>query len=386
MKGGGSAMIGTRSIRDQVGLRMTVAVLISMVVATTAWSPRARAATPPEHARCCFEVMTYNAYLGADLQPLFGKSGEDLIRAAANVFAQVDRTDFNRRAQAIARQIGLAQPEVVGLQELSLWQTAPTSNPSQVTTRYDFLQILLGELERQGHPYRAVSVNENFSNRDFPIPIDLSRTTLGMFTDRNAIIVRADLPTSELTTANPREGDFETTLPVPIGGTTIQVNRGWASVDLGVRGAWFRIFDTHLEAFHPLVRLGQVGELVGLMSDAPYPVVLSGDLNIYPEGSRAEDQAAWDALRRAGFVDAWVESGGQVPAYTAGQPEDVDCSMPSTLDNTVDFVLHDADDIVDAVRHSGDIVGEEPGDCSTGTPPLWPSDHAGVVVGLHIPE
>ncbi|HYU57196.1 MAG TPA: hypothetical protein VEO00_04000 [Actinomycetota bacterium] len=97
------------------------------------------------------------------------------------------------------------------------------------------------------------------------------------------------------------------------------------------------------------------------------------------------DDQAWSLLIGAGFVDSWVEA-DESPAFTAGQPDDLDCTLPSTLDNMVDFVLHDADGTVDAVRHSGDIVGEDPGDCTTGTPPLWPSDHAGVVVALHLPE
>jgi endonuclease/exonuclease/phosphatase family metal-dependent hydrolase len=123
------------------------------------------------------------------------------------------------------------------------------------------------------------------------------------------------------------------------------------------------------------------------MSASPYPIVLAGDINLYPRSAgRPEDQPAWNLLTGAGFVDAWVESDGAFPAYTAGQPDDLDCRLPSTLDNTVDFVLHNADGYVDAVRHSGDIVGEVAADCTESTAHLWPSDHAGVVVALHIPE
>jgi len=161
------------------------------------------------------------------------------------------------------------------------------------------------------------------------------------------------------------------------------VARGWASLDVRIRGKWYRFFDTHVEAFNPVIRLGQVRELVALMSASPHPVVLAGDLNIYPQGARAEDQPAWNLLLGAGFVDSWPESGGAMPAYTAGQSDDLD-NVPSTLNNTVDFVLHDTDGFLDAVSGSGDIVGEELDDRTDTTPPLWPSDHAGVVVSLHI--
>ncbi len=370
----------TSTSRPSLGrLRGALAALTVAAVVAIATGPARALATPPEQAERRFEVMTYNVYLGANLRPLFGITDPiKLIDAAAAVFAHVDQVDFNVRAVAIARQIVEASPDVVGLQELSLWQTAPLSNPAQLTTRYDFLQILLDELERQGQPYRAVSVNENFSGA-----LPISFTTLGKFTDRNAIIVRADLPTSELKTSNPMEGDFDTSLDVPIGGTTIEVQRGWASVDVTIRGKWYRFFDTHFEAFQPVIRLGQVGELVAIMSTSPYPVVLAGDLNLYPQGARPEDAPAWNLLAGAGFVDAWVESGGAVPSFTAGQSDDLD-NVPSALDNTVDFVLHDSDAYVDAVPSTGDLVGEELDDRTATVPPLWPSDHAGVVITLHI--
>jgi endonuclease/exonuclease/phosphatase family metal-dependent hydrolase len=367
-------------------LRMAFVGLTAAVVAIATWSPPQAQATPPEQAKCCFEVMTYNAYLGTNLQPLFqAKDLDELRQLATRAYAHVHQVDFNLRAVAIARQIVQAEPEVVALQELSLWQEVLLSNPSELTTRYDFLQILLAELERQGHPYKVASMIDTFSSD--PVPINDSEVAAVKWTDRNAIIVRADLPASELTTANPMAAKFAAYLPLTIVGTPIKATRAWTSVDVEVRGTWFRVFDTHFEAFHPLVRLAQVGELVAIMSASPYPIVLAGDINLYPRSAgRPEDQPAWNLLTGAGFVDAWVESDGAFPAYTAGQPDDLDCRLPSTLDNTVDFVLHNADGYVDAVRHSGDIVGEVAADCTESTAHLWPSDHAGVVVALHIPE
>ncbi len=379
------------SVRDlwRGKLRMTMVALTAAVVAIATWSPPHAQATPPEQAKCCFEVMTYNAYLGANLQPLFqAKDLDELKRLATEAYAHVHQVDFNLRAVAIARQIVQAEPEVVALQELSFWQEVLKSNPSELRTRYDFLQILLDELERQGQPYEAESVIETFSSD--PVPINDPDVAAVKWTDRNAIIVRADLPAADLSTANAMGAKFATYLPLTIVGTPIKATRAWTSVDVQVRGAWFRVFDTHFEAYSPLVRFAQVAELVRLMSASPYPIVLAGDINLYPQSAgRPEDQPAWNLLTGAGFVDTWVESDGAFPAYTAGQPDDLDCTLASTLDNTVDFVLHNADGYVDAVRHSGEIVGEDPDDCTDSTattPRLWPSDHAGVVVGLHIPE
>jgi hypothetical protein len=76
---------------------------------------------------------------------------------------------------------------------------------------------------------------------------------------------------------------------------------------------------------------------------------------------------------------------GALPGYTAGQPnDDLDCTVIPILDNRVDYVLHNDDGDLDAVRSSGDLVGEDPLDCTDTDPPLWPSDHLGVVVRMLI--
>ena len=54
------------------------------------------------------------------------------------------------------------------------------------------------------------------------------------------------------------------------------------------------------------------------------------------------------------------------------------------IDNTVDYVLFDADFEIEAVHGSCEIAGEELGDRTATVPALWPSDHAAVVVDMHI--
>jgi len=202
----------------------------------------------------------------------------------------------------------------------------------------------------------------------------------GIFTDRNAIIVRSD--TSELTTANPAQGVYDAALFAPIGTSLFKVGRGWASVDVQVRDRWYTFIDTHLEAFDPSIRQDQVGELIDLVAASRNPVVLAGDLNVYPEGSRAIDAEEWGMFESVGLVDSWVEA-GEALAFTAGQSDDLD-NVPSALDNMVDFVLHGEEGHIEAVDGSGHIAGEELDDRTDTDPPLWPSDHAGVVVTLRI--
>src|SRR5262245_44476035 len=366
--------------RDPMHVFRRSIVAIVATVAMIAAAVPAGAQTPPVAERR-FPVMTYNVYLGANLQPLFGETDPiRLIQKAAAIFAHLAEVDFNDRAVAIARQIGEQQPDVVALQEVSLWETAPMSDPSRRSTAYDFLAILLAELERQGHPYRAASVEEGFHGE---LPISLTPPTLGIFTDRNVLIARADLPVSELRTSNPMDGEFRTALQVPLGGQIIRLERGWASVDVMLRGKTYRLFDTHFEAFNPLIRTAQVGELVDIMSASPYPVVLAGDINVYPKDVRPEDAQAWALLTGAGFVDAWTSAGCFEPRFTAGQTDDLD-NVPSALDNTVYYVLFDADTEIEPVAGSCDIAGEELDDRTDTTPAMWPSDHAAVAVEMHI--
>ena len=193
----------------------------------------------------------------------------------------------------------------------------------------------------------------------------------------------ADRPNSELTSANPMHGVFSAGIPITIGGAPVKVTRGWASIDVTADGRIYRLFDAHVEGFNDQIRLAQVAELDQIMSASPYPVVLAGDLNLYPMGVRALDDAAWGILSGAGFRDGWVDAECFEPRFTAGQTDDLN-NVPSILDNTVDFVLYDADFETEPVERSCDIAGEELDDRTDTDPALWPSDHAAVIVDLRI--
>jgi len=369
------AMIGLSSYKHGwwARVRASVATLVVMAV-TLAVSPARADVDAPVVAQRQFTVMTYNLYLGANLQPLFDKSGLELIIEAGKVFAHVVQTDFPARAEAIADLIAEEQPVVVGLQEVALWQTAPLAHPDQLQTAYDFLAILLDALEQRGAPYRAAAVNTDFSAA---LPISL--TTLGSFTDRNVIIVRDDLPVSELKASNPTGQNFQATVPVSVGGQTIQITRGWATFDVKFRGKSYRVADTHLEAFSEPIRILQARELAASLDASPLPVVLLGDLNSLP-GDLAD---SYGVMLGAGFVDGWIETMDGTPGFTAGQTDDLD-NVPSLIDHTVDYVMHDEDGYLDAVTGTGDIVGEELDDRTPSG--LWPSDHAGIALTMRIAD
>jgi hypothetical protein len=362
----------------RVSRRIVAVIAVFLTVALTegASAASATSATAGE-ADSRLVVMTQNLYLGANLQPLFGRSGLDLIGAAAVAYAHVVQTDFPDRADAIATEIAAEGPEVVGLQEVALWKEGP--DPAHLATTYDFLTILLNALADHGASYRVVAVGAHFSGA-LPIGIapDGTLTPWVSFTDRDAIIVRNDLPTSEFDWSNPTAQNFQRTFDVPLGGYTIQIPRGWTSVDVRFQGRSYRIAETHLEAYSQAVRDDQARELLASLEASPLPVVLAGDINSLP----TDGTGPYGLFAGAGYVDSWTQAMDGDPGFTSGQPDDLNCTLASTLDHRVDYILHDDDPALRAVPMTGDVVGDSPNDCTATDPPLWPSDHAGVVVGL----
>ena len=73
--------------------------------------------------------MTRNLYLGSGLNNLAGVSGPaELATAVSEDWANVLATDFRTRAAALAEEIGQVRPDVVGLQEVTLWRDSPVSD------------------------------------------------------------------------------------------------------------------------------------------------------------------------------------------------------------------------------------------------------------------
>ena len=101
------------------------------------------------------DVMTRNLYLGADLTPAIGApSLEGLAAANGQILREVTANNFPTRAKGLAKEIRSERPDLVGLQEVALWRTAPPSvlplvtGPSATTVRYDYLAELLKEVNK----------------------------------------------------------------------------------------------------------------------------------------------------------------------------------------------------------------------------------------------
>ncbi len=339
-------------------------------------------------------VMTRNLYLGADLAPAIGAPDlPSFVEGTGAVLRQVTATNFPVRAKGLAAEILDAKPDLVGLQEVALWRTGPASlaplvgGPKTATTvRYDFLEILLAELNDCDEHYVPVVVQEEF---DFEAPADenevagdgpapISNAELNArLTMRDVILMRVD---AGVRVANPDGGNFQNLLTLPVVGTPVAVTRGWTRVDARVRDSrWFRFVNTHLEAFDPpqlvpSIRAQQAAELVapGGPATGKLPVVLVGDLNSDDDTVAPGDQQAYRVLLAAGFVERSTNE----PSCCIESSYDLRSGTADEFDHQVDHIMTNAPAIVRLVESF--VTGLE---MVNG---YWDSDHAGVFSALRI--
>jgi endonuclease/exonuclease/phosphatase family metal-dependent hydrolase len=363
-------MVRTR--RKQVRLG-AIALFATAALGVVLVAP-ATADTPPAQVQRRLRVATYNLFLGANLAPLLSAPPGDVPGMAGDIWEHVQSTDFRIRAGAIADLIVEEHPHLVGLQEVALWQTGPS--PGVLTTRYDFLQILLDELAERGAPYQAAAVNPFFTGL-LPMTTDTTPDTWVRFVDRNAIIARTDLEDETLFVTNPVSAVFQAYIPVTILGQPVSVTRGYATVDVQFRGKWVRFVTTQPEAYSVVVRKLRAHQLVQAMAGSAYDVVLAGDIN--SERDFAGD--SYQILTAAGYTDVWTETMPGVPDYTASFGDDL-VGPPTELDHTVDYVLRSAVGTIDGVDAEGEVIGEELEDQTSAGG--WPSDHAEVAVTVRI--
>jgi endonuclease/exonuclease/phosphatase family metal-dependent hydrolase len=197
-------------------------------------------------------------------------------------------------------------------------------------------------------------------------------------TDRDVILARGDLAVSA-----PAAVTYQARLPtiaVEAFGATLEIDvrRGFVAVNAMVGGATYRFVNTHLEPAASddalAVQRAQAGELVAALAREPLPVILAGDFN-----SPAPEGETYQALLSAGYVDTWLR-GRSEPGFTWGHAPDLG-NEDAALSQRLDLIL---------VRGSvcpnlpAFVVGDDPQRRTVSG--LWPSDHAGVVARLRLPE
>jgi endonuclease/exonuclease/phosphatase family metal-dependent hydrolase len=350
--------------------------IVSVVVAAGALAVPASAAAAKD-----VTVMSRNVYLGANLDPVIGAPDiQSAIAGAGAVAREVERTNFPERAVLLADEIKGAKADLVGLQEVALWQEQfpsdgggpPITNGTPATVvKYDFLELLMSQL---GNKYRVVGVQDEFTG-ELPADVDGDGSAERdvRLTMRDVVVARKGVKTSKV-----KSGNYEARFQTDIQGIPVFADRGWVSTQANVGGAKFRFVNTHLEAFgDPSIRAAQAGELVNGPAKSRKNVVLVGDMNS-SKNDPDDERAAYDTIRDAGFIERQVKGG------TSGHDESLtDPNDQGEFRRTIDFVFVNNKKIkLDKSKSA--IVGRD--DPSLMTPSgLWPSDHAGVVSSLLFP-
>jgi endonuclease/exonuclease/phosphatase family metal-dependent hydrolase len=342
-------------------------------------------------------TMTRNLYLGADLAPAIGaKTLDEFVTANGQILREVTANDFPTRAKGLAQEILSVKPDLVGLQEVALWRTGPPSLapvlsgvPTATTVRYDYLQLLLDQLNKGPDRYEVVVVQNEF---DLEAPADENGVAgdgpaiqgipnaeiNGRLTMRDVILARTS---GGVHTANPQSGNFKTLLPVEILGVKLPIKRGWTATDAKVRGSgWFRFVNTHLEAFDPAalvpsIRSLQAAELVapGGPATGSLPVVLVGDLNSDDDTVSAGDAQAYNTLVEAGFVERSTAdplscclNSSLLAAGAGGSVADFDHQVDHIMTNDPQGIRLESSGVTGLLPVNG----------------FWNSDHAGVFSAL----
>ncbi len=362
------------------------------------------------------KVMTYNLYVGADLFKILDTS-QSVPENAAEIFGDIQVTDFLQRAEAIANLVAEHEPHLIGLQEVSLIRTQcpddiilppmdPTPNATDVFA--DYLQILMDALNARGLNYEIAATVTN-------VDIELPVLNLGLLdcpfiffdarlTDRDVTLRRSDVDVTFTLSDN-----FLANFPVPTPAGPIVFTRGYNIVDVNLNGRSYRFANTHLEVsgnlFANSFQFAQAFELTQILNGLAVGLgdeitVLVGDLNSDPtDGPLVECvlpptftvlgmcPTAYEVMVINGYTDTWtVRNGAPDDGFTFGQ-DDLLMNADSSLNQRFDHIWLRAPvggaqgpHFLQAVHAT--VVGGRQEDRTVDG--LWPSDHAGVVTSMVI--
>jgi endonuclease/exonuclease/phosphatase family metal-dependent hydrolase len=325
-------------------------------------------------------VMTRNLYLGSGLANLTGVSGPaELTTAVGEDWANVLATDFRTRAAALAEEVARARPDVLGLQEVTLWRDSPVSDlrehpgPDATHVVLDHLAVLTSALAAHGTPYRPVVVS---TTDDFEVTRRAAgRLTDLRITDRDALLVRTDRLTR---VTDPRSAHYAAVRVVPSWPAPVDSPRGWTSIDYRLdHRTTVRIFDTHLEVSGPRagrIQERQADELLEMVASSPFPVIVVGDFNSDPADPYTDTYERLTAV----LHDAWTTARPADPGPTCCEDGLLDNRAPR-LDRRVDLVLTSGDWPVTGVARTGAVPFR------SGPAPVWASDHAGLTARITVP-
>jgi endonuclease/exonuclease/phosphatase family metal-dependent hydrolase len=316
-------------------------------------------------ANTTFTVMTQNMDAGTDLKFALAYLNTSTPTVGIDLtYQEIQQSNLSGRASILAEEIATIKPQLVSLQEVTLWSTGPdAANQSPL---FDQLQLLLGALAADGQNYSVVAVNPLTR-----IALPMSNGVWLGFLDRDAVLVRND---AGLDVSNIRTGTYANYLTIPSQFGPIEIPRGWIAADVTSGGNTFTFVDTHLESTYPgqpeinSLQAAQAQELAYMFGSTAH-VVIAGDFNSNATHTPPEQTQSVKVMLASGFTDSWAAVRHGIPGFTWPlYVEDPFGPHPRGPFERIDFIFE-----VGFGIQSVDRVGlKDP----------QASDHAGVVASL----
>src|ERR1017187_10287300 len=329
-------------------------------------------------------VMTRNVDAGTDLGYVLAATDEtSFAQGMAATLGELQASKFQQRAALLAAEIHATMPDLIALQEVTLWRTGPIMQPPATNILYDQLDQILAELGKLNLHYGVNAVQSEL-DAEVPVPTSTAGIDLRM-TDRDVILARLDLPQSQFDLFNAQTHRFKSafTFGNPILGQ-LAVPSGWMAVDVVANGSKFRFVNTHLQS--PIagisqadqVQRAQAEELLANLYLTGMPIVLAGDFNANAEPG-PEDTGTARRIVNAGFLDAWTSAHPGDPGYTWPLFGEDQNGGPATPNERIDLIFAGGTLQLSFGDTPAVVTAER-----TGTSAPFASDHAGLVVKLRL--
>lgn len=286
-------------------------------------------------------------------------------------YQEVVASDIPGRTALLAAKIAAKKPDLLALQEADLWRTGDTVN-SATTVLYDQIQLLLADLAAEGVPYEIVAVDTLGDQA-------LSRASGGALriTDRNALLMRADLNPPALHVSDVHSNTFNAVYSIG----PLRAPAGWISAIVHTGNSHFRLLTTHLQTAVPgdstsvTVQTAQVDQLLYELRNSTVPVVIAGDFNsdaiLGTSGSGPDNTASVATIEAAGYADTWTNELGPGPTW----PLFLEDNPPPQF-----FVPFTPFERIDLIFSKGlNVANVEHVDAPGPVPTGYGSDHLGVI-------
>ncbi len=277
-------------------LRGVTATVIGVLLATLSTPFSAQAAEPT------ITVMSRNIYLGADV----GVALElipDMPAAAQFMWDQVNKNDFSKRSVALAAEIKEFKPDVIGLQEATIWYCKKNAW-SKKTEVFNFTDQLLDALG--GEYVLASKDGKTAFNPGYSInPItfltmvkDPERFQKIFGQDKAAcgyqigddLAIKKDLSAQVINVGNTEYKASYSIVP-----TLMTIYRGYTWADIKIENIAVRFISTHLESIWDENKVPnaakQATQLIQDLKETNMPLVVIGDFNADPRDPRPANAA-----------------------------------------------------------------------------------------------